>query len=74
MALKSALEEYERGGRLTAAQAGYMELEGAAKDGDCRIVHEKGGISKKLGCCNNFQPEKADTCKFSCGTCGFVKR
>jgi hypothetical protein len=54
--------------RVSAEQAGYMELEGAKKDSDCEVVEVEGGVSSKLGCCNLFDPE--DGVKlFSCGTC-----
>jgi len=58
-------------GRLSAAQAGYMELQGAKKDADCRKVDVKGGISMDLGCCNEFQPESKATCCFKCGDCEY---
>jgi hypothetical protein len=73
MSLDEALARYKNGNRLSAAQAGYMELEGAKKDGDCRKVEVKGGISKELGCCNEFQPEEKTTKRFSCGTCEYHK-
>ena len=60
--------------RLTAAQAGYMELSGAKKDGDCRKVAVEGGISQELGCCNEFQPESGETQRFRCGDCEYVKK
>ncbi len=56
---------------ISEAQAGYMELVGAKKDGDCTIVSVPGGISKDRGCCNFFSPEDRYTTKFSCGTCRF---
>ena len=58
-------------GRMPGDQAGYMELEGAQKDGDCSKVAVDGGISKELGCCNEFDPQPK-TQQFSCGTCTFV--
>lgn len=73
MALEEALERYKKSGRLSAAQAGYMELTGAVKDADCRKVEVKGGISKELGCCNEFQPEKKSTKRFRCGDCEYLK-
>ncbi len=57
--------------KVSAEAAGYMELAGAKKDGDCKIVDVEGGISKDLGCCNLFKPENPETSKFSCGTCHF---
>lgn len=59
--------------RLTAAQAGYMELLGAVKDADCRKVEVKGGISSDLGCCNEYQPESRKTKSFRCGECEYRK-
>jgi hypothetical protein len=59
--------------RLTAAQAGYMELAGAEKDADCRKVEVEGGISSELGCCNKFEPEAKDTKRFQCGDCEYRK-
>lgn len=59
--------------RIPAAQAGYMELAGAKKDGDCRKVEVSGGVSRELGCCNEFQPQKKDTRHFDCGDCEYLK-
>jgi hypothetical protein len=56
--------------KLDADFAGYMELEGAEKDGDCKIVNVEGGISKELGCCNLFH-KIAGAKKFSCGNCKY---
>jgi hypothetical protein len=53
--------------------AGYMELTGAQKDGDCEIVEVDGGISRDRACCNLFWPSSEQTTKFSCGTCEFVE-
>lgn len=60
------------GGKMSADAAGYMELDGAQKDGDCTKVEVEGGVSKELGCCNEFDPQP-QTQKFSCGTCTFVE-
>lgn len=57
--------------RMSAEQADYMELDGALKDADCEKVEVDGGVSKDLGCCNEFDPEH-DAQKFSCGTCTFL--
>lgn len=57
--------------RISAKEAGYMELVGAKKDGDCEKVAVKGGISLERGCCNEFQREAVLTTKFSCGTCEY---
>jgi hypothetical protein len=59
--------------RLTAAQAGYMELAGAGKDADCRKVSVPDGISSELGCCNEFSPQARDTKRFRCGDCEYKK-
>ena len=57
--------------RLTADDAGYMELAGAVKDADCRKVDVPGGISSDLGCCDEFQPEAKTTKRFRCGDCEY---
>ena len=57
--------------KVSQAQAGYMQLSGAEKDGRC--VKVEGEISQDLGCCNLFGPEAKDTKKFSCGTCEYVR-
>jgi len=59
-------------GKIPSAQAGYMELSGAVKDGGCKIVEVAGGISRLLGCCNKFSPESSDTQRFRCGSCEYV--
>jgi hypothetical protein len=64
--------ESELSGRISAKAAGYMELNGAKKDGDCRIVNVKGGVSKQLGCCNKYQPQKGAQ-EFKCGKCEYIK-
>src|SRR5438128_9976417 len=56
--------------KVSAQASGYMELEGAKKDGDCAIVEVKNGISKELGCCNLFDPKRGVKL-FSCGTCTY---
>jgi hypothetical protein len=58
--------------RQAAEQSGYMELDGARKDGDCATVNVEGGVSKALGCCNIFLPEPK-TQIFSCGTCVHIR-
>ncbi len=62
-----------RDSRIPASKAGYMELVGAKKDGDCRKVNVSGGVSLERGCCNEFERESRYTTKFSCGTCTFQK-
>lgn len=59
------------GGKQTAEQAGYMELDGAKKDADCSKVQVDGGISSELGCCNEYSPQN-DSQAFQCGTCTFL--
>jgi hypothetical protein len=57
--------------KVPEASAGYMELEGAVKDGDCKIVYVEGGISKDLGCCDLFRHAPSKEKRFSCGTCKY---
>lgn len=59
-------------GRISGAEAGYMELSGAQKDADCRKVLVDGGVSRELGCCNEFQPQSEQTQHFDCGDCEYV--
>ncbi len=56
--------------KLDANYSGYMELEGAKKDGDCKIIYVDGGISKELGCCNLYHP-KDGAKRFNCGQCKY---
>ncbi|MGH9393311.1 MAG: hypothetical protein ACRD1E_04015 [Terriglobales bacterium] len=56
------------GGRVSAETAGYMELDGAAKDGDCDLVTVPGGVSGARGCCNLFAPEGGAQA-FDCADC-----
>jgi hypothetical protein len=55
--------------KKSGAQAGYMELRGAVKDGDCKEVSVPGGVSKQRGCCNEYKPKTASTDEFKCGEC-----
>jgi hypothetical protein len=57
--------------KYTESEAGYLELPGAVKDGDCKIVYVEGGISKDLGCCNGVRPVKGAKA-FKCGLCEFL--
>lgn len=57
--------------RQSAKDAGYMELGGAKKDADCREVQVTGGVSRQLGCCNEFKPEDGAQ-QFRCGTCKYL--
>lgn len=54
--------------RVAGENAGYMELEGAKKDGDCHLVRVHNGISKELGCCSIYEPRKGAD-EFNCGHC-----
>jgi hypothetical protein len=58
--------------RIDSKIAGYMELSGAQKDGDCVRVKVANGISQRLGCCNLFEPDKGAKL-FSCGTCEYSR-
>lgn len=58
--------------KIPSAQAGYMELAGAVKDADCKKVEVAGGVSKSLGCCNEYHPEKKSANRFQCGQCEYV--
>lgn len=60
-----------RDARMSADQAGYMELPGAVKDGDCQRVKVANGISQHKGCCNEYRPGKSSD-EFRCGECKFV--
>jgi hypothetical protein len=60
-------------GRVSAEAAGYMELDGAQKDGDCSRVNVAGGVSSKLGICREqFEPQEGAR-EFECGSCQFYK-
>ena len=59
--------------KIPSAQAGYMELAGAVKDADCQKVEVAGGVSKQLGCCNEFRPQSKTTDRFRCGDCEYVQ-
>jgi len=54
--------------RMTPAAAGYMELDGAQKAGDCDKVKVPNGVSKLLGCCNEYKPQTGAK-DFRCGLC-----
>ena len=60
--------------KIPSAQAGYMELAGARKDGECSKVEVAGGVSLRRGCCNEFHPEKKTTASFDCGDCEYHTR
>jgi hypothetical protein len=57
--------------KIPEAQAGYMELAGAQKDGGCSKVDVQGGVSLDRGCCNFFEPQDEQTDTFSCGNCKY---
>ena len=57
--------------KIPEAQAGYMELAGAEKDGDCSKVAIPEGVSLDRGCCNYFEPQDENTDTFSCGNCKY---
>ena len=59
--------------RVDGKIAGYMELPGAEKDGDCVRVQVPGGVSGKLGCCNLFEWDHNTGKLFSCGTCEYIR-
>ena len=58
-------------GRIPGERAGYMQLRGAVKDGECTAVAVRGGISLELGCCNHFEPEDESVEEFRCGECEY---
>jgi hypothetical protein len=49
-----------------------MELPGAQKDADCNHVIVRGGVSSKLGCCNDFRYDSDEPKEFRCGTCTHI--
>jgi hypothetical protein len=58
--------------RITAQEAGYLELPGAVKDADCEVVEVDGGVSSERGCCNSFGWKSADVEYFRCGECKYL--
>lgn len=60
--------------KIPSAEAGYMELTGARKDGGCSKVEVAGGVSLERGCCNEYKPEKPTTARFDCGNCEYHER
>lgn len=58
--------------RKSAKSVDYMELPGARKDADCRIVEVPGGVSSRLGCCNDFELGEGQQKQFRCGTCKYL--
>lgn len=59
--------------RISAKEAEYMELLGAAKDADCLEVRVPGGVSSKLGCCDKYKPGTKSVEEFRCGVCKYVQ-
>ncbi len=59
--------------RISSTAAGYMELEGARKDGECRVVEVKNGVSGQLGCCNLYNPMKGAQL-FNCANCEYFSQ
>ena len=57
--------------KIPEAQAGYMELAGAQKDGACSKVDVQGGVSLDLGCCNFYEPQDPSVDQFKCGECKY---
>ena len=58
--------------KLDSDYSGYMELDGAKKNSDCRVVYVEGGISKDLGCCNLYHPVSGAD-RFNCAHCKYEK-
>ncbi len=58
--------------RITAQEAGYLELPGATKDADCSVVEVEGGVSSERGCCNAFRWKSGDVEYFRCGECKYL--
>jgi hypothetical protein len=56
--------------KVSEEAAGYMELEGAEKDGECQIVHAENGVSLEKGCCNLYKPDPGAD-EFKCGECKY---
>lgn len=57
--------------KVSEVASGYMELDGAVKDGSCKVVDVPGGISLKRGCCNLYKKQKGAD-EFRCGLCQYV--
>lgn len=57
--------------KVSEVASGYMELDGAEKDGGCKVVDVPGGVSKQKGCCNLFK-KTAKSDEFRCGECGYL--
>ena len=59
--------------KVSAASVDYTELPGAVKDADCSHVEVKNGVSRTLGCCNDFEFKQGMPKQFRCGTCEYVQ-
>lgn len=55
-------------GKVDQQTAGYMELDGAQKSGDCDLVQVDGGVSGEKGCCNLYSPVEGAS-EFECAQC-----
>jgi hypothetical protein len=58
--------------RISAQEAGYLELPGAVKDADCEVVEVDGGVSSERGCCNSFGWKSRNVQGFKCGECKYL--
>ena len=58
--------------RISAQEAGYLELPNATKDSDCSVVEVEGGVSSERGCCNSFGWKTPDVEYFRCGECKYL--
>jgi hypothetical protein len=56
-------------GKTSAAAAGYMELAGAEKDGQCDVVEVAGGVSLDSGMCRKLFDAESDADEFCCDDC-----
>jgi hypothetical protein len=59
--------------RISAQEAGYLELPGAVKDADCEVVEVDGGVSSERGCCNSFGWKSQNVERFACGECKYLE-
>src|SRR5258708_5014706 len=59
--------------RISAQEAGYLELPGAVKDADCEVVEVDGGVSSDRGCCNSFGWKSPNVQRFACGECKYLE-
>jgi hypothetical protein len=66
-------EHFGKRKKYTAKAVDYMELPGAVKDAGCEIVEVDGGVSRQLGCCNEFKHSPSQPKQFRCGTCKYLE-